>query len=213
MIAVVRPAMRAVASTRLAAAKETFLALILASLLLAAFVTAKVGIQPIFGAFIFGLVCPRDLAVFGWVREHLSAVTTTLLLPLFFAYSGLRTQVGLLGSDPMLWLWCLLIIVIAVTGKFAGSAVAARAVGTDWRKSLQLGALMNCRGLTELVVLNIGLDLGVLSPSLFTILVIMALVTTAMTSPILIALQRGTSPEPGSAEAAEAAAGGAPATI
>ncbi len=193
MVVVARPLMRAIASTGLADMRQVFLSLTLAGLLLSSYVTDRIGIHPIFGALIFGMICPRDLPVFTWIREHMSVLTTTLLLPLFFAYSGLRTQIGLLGLNFDLWLWCLLILAVAIIGKFGGSAVAARAVGTDWRRSLQLGALMNCRGLTELVVLNIGLDLGVLSPTLFTILVIMALVSTAMTSPIVVALQPGIS--------------------
>jgi len=211
MVVVVRPLMRAIASTRLAAMREVFLSLTLAVLLFSAFVTDRIGVHPIFGAFIFGMICPRDLPVFTWIREHVSTLTTTLLLPLFFAFSGLRTQIGLLGFNPVLWLWCLLILVVAIVAKLAGSAVAARTVGMEWRRSLQLGTLMNCRGLTELVVLNIGLDLGVLSPTLFTILVIMALVSTAMTSPILVALQGGGDSTPSPPQAEEATALGTPA--
>lgn len=209
MIVVVRPLMRVVASTSLAKRTEAFLPLTLAGLLLCAFATDRIGIHPIFGALIFGMICPRDLPVFRWIRDHVGPITAALLLPLFFAYSGLRTQLGLLGSNPVFWLWCLLILAVATIGKFAGSAVAARAVGTDWRRSLQLGALMNCRGLTELVVLNIGLNLRVLTPTLFTMLVIMALVSTAMTSPIVVALRRRISSGPGSQQVPETAAGGA----
>jgi Kef-type K+ transport system membrane component KefB len=213
MILAVRPLLRTIASSRLAARRELFLSLVLAGLLFSAFVTDKIGVHPIFGALLFGMICPRDLEVFAWIREHVSALTTTLLLPLFFAFSGLRTQFGLLGFSPVLWLWALLILGVAIIGKFAGSAVAARAVGNDWRKSLQLGALMNCRGLTELVVLNIGLDLGVLSPTLFTMLVIMALVSTAMTAPIVVALERKGSPDAGSSRVPEVAASGVAAEL
>jgi Kef-type K+ transport system membrane component KefB len=125
------------------------------------------------------------LVAVRWVREHIGALTTALLLPLFFAFSGLRTEIGLLGLDLGLWLWCLLILAVSVVGKLVGSALAARAVGVGKWHALQIGALMNCRGLTELVVLNVGLDLGVLNPTLFTMLVIMALVSTAMTAPLL----------------------------
>jgi Kef-type K+ transport system membrane component KefB len=112
-----------------------------------------------------------------------------MLLPAFFAFTGLRTQIGLMqGLDD--WLMCLLIIAVATAGKFGGATLAARAAGLDWRDSAALGVLMNTRGLVELIVLNIGLDLGVLSPRLFTMLVIMAIVTTIMTSPILMSLLR-----------------------
>src|SRR5260370_40449265 len=103
---------------------------------------------------------------------------------MFFAYSGLRTQLGLLDSRGA-WIMCALIILVACAGKFGGSAVAARITGLKWRESSALGILMNTRGLMELIVLNIGLDLGVISPTLFTMMVIMALVTTFMTTPLL----------------------------
>ncbi|MBV9410822.1 MAG: universal stress protein, partial [Acidimicrobiia bacterium] len=105
--------------------------------------------------------------------------------PLFFAYTGLRTQIGLIGGDPTLWLLCGLILVVAVVGKWGGSTAASKAVGLHWRESLAVGILMNTRGLTELIILNIGLDLGVIPPTLFAMLVIMALVTTFMTTPLL----------------------------
>jgi Kef-type K+ transport system membrane component KefB len=112
-----------------------------------------------------------------------------MLLPAFFAFTGLRTEIGLMqGLDD--WLMCLVIIAIATAGKFGGATLAARVTGLDWRDSAALGILMNTRGLVELIVLNIGLDLGVLSPRLFTMLVVMAIVTTIMTSPILMSLLR-----------------------
>ena len=107
-----------------------------------------------------------------------------LLLPIFFAFTGLRTQVGLL-SEGHLWMSCGLIISIAVLGKFGGSSISAKLVGYSWQDSLSIGALMNTRGLMELIVLNIGYDLGILSPSIFAIMVLMALVTTFMTGPLL----------------------------
>jgi Kef-type K+ transport system membrane component KefB len=192
MVTVVRPLLRRLGSARLARMHEPFLSGVLVLVLLSALATEKIGVHAIFGAFVLGLMCPRGVEPFEWVREHIGALTTTLLLPLFFVFSGLRTDLGLLGSDLGLWLWCLLVFGVAVLGKLGGSALAARAVGMDWRESLQLGALMNCRGLTELVVLNVGLDLGVLSRTMFTMLVLMALVSTAMTSPIVDGLRRGT---------------------
>ncbi len=113
--------------------------------------------------------------------ENFSSV---LLLPLFFAFTGLRTQIGLL-NDVQGWLMCLGIISVATLGKLGGSAITARLTGMNWSESLQLGALMNTRGLMELIALNIGYDLGVLSPRIFTMLVIMALVTTMLTGPLL----------------------------
>jgi len=118
--------------------------------------------------------------------EHLSSV---LLLPVFFAFTGLRMQVGLVSGNHE-WMVLLVIIGVATLGKLGGSALAARLTGLDWRESTQLGALMNTRGLMELIALNIGYDLGILSQSIFTMLVIMALVTTAMTGPLLSLLNR-----------------------
>lgn len=157
----------------------------LVGVLLCAMTTEWAGVHAMFGAFLFGLVFPRDNAMAEWLREKAGGLTVALMLPLFFAYSGLRTDIGLLAEDGTLWLWCGAILVVAVAGKLGGSAVAARVAGESWRRSLQVGALMNCRGLTELVVLNIGLEIGVLSPTMFTMLVIMALVSTAMTAPMV----------------------------
>jgi Kef-type K+ transport system membrane component KefB len=154
------------------------------AVLLAAMATEWIGVHAMFGAFLFGLVFPRGNVIEEWLHEKVGGLTTALMLPLFFAYSGLRTDIGLLAADATLWLWCGAILVTAVAGKFIGSAVAARAAGETWNRSLQVGSLMNCRGLTELVVLNAGLDLGVLSPTLFTMLVIMALASTAMSGPM-----------------------------
>jgi Kef-type K+ transport system membrane component KefB len=112
-----------------------------------------------------------------------------MLLPAFFAFTGLRTQINLI--DGSLWLVCGLIIVVACAGKFGGSTIAARLTGMSWRDSASLGILMNTRGLMELIVLNIGLDLKVISPTLFAMLVIMAVVTTFATTPILDAINRG----------------------
>ncbi|MGH8021694.1 MAG: cation:proton antiporter, partial [Opitutaceae bacterium] len=110
--------------------------------------------------------------------------SSVLLLPLFFAYTGLRVRIDLIG-DVGGWFLCLLIIAVATLGKLGGSAIAARLTGMTWRESFQLGALMNTRGLMELIALNIGYDLGILSPRVFTMLVVMALVTTTLTGPLL----------------------------
>jgi len=197
MVFAVRPFIRRVAPSEMAGSRGIVFSLVLAGLLLIALTTELIGVHAIFGAFVFGLICPRDLPIFVWIRQHVGALTTALLLPLFFASSGLRTQLGLL-ADSGLWLPCLLILAVAVLGKLGGSSIAARMMGVSWPQSLQLGALMNCRGLTELVVLNVGLDLGVLDAELFTMLVVMALVSTAMTAPIVVWLQRRVPQSPAS---------------
>jgi Kef-type K+ transport system membrane component KefB len=163
---------------------KSVLAVIFIVVIVSALTTELIGIHALFGAFLAGIVMPaaagfRDKLV---IRvENLSAV---LLLPVFFAFTGLRTQVGLL-TDPQDWLICLIIIAVATAAKLGGSAVAARLTGMNWRESLQLGALMNTRGLMELIALNIGYDMGILSQRIFTMLVIMALVTTVMTGPLV----------------------------
>jgi Kef-type K+ transport system membrane component KefB len=124
------------------------------------------------------------------LRKSLEDLVIVLLLPAFFAYTGLRTQIGLV-SGAQEWIICLVIIAVACLGKFGGSTVAGRLTGLDWREASALGILMNTRGLMELIVLNIGLDLKVISPTMFAMLVIMAVVTTMMTSPILSWLTRG----------------------
>jgi Kef-type K+ transport system membrane component KefB len=118
------------------------------------------------------------------LTEKLNDAAVVLLLPIFFAFTGLRTSIGLLNGAQN-WFFCLLIIAVAILGKFGGSSIAARLTGLSWREAGALGVLMNTRGLMELVLLNIGLDIGVISPTLFTMLVVMALVTTFMTAPIL----------------------------
>ncbi len=161
------------------------LGLVLGGLLLSAMATDLIGIHAIFGAFLFGLVMPGRSELVAQLKEKLESLTLLLLLPLFFAYTGMRTQMGLLSASPRLWLWCLLILGVAVVGKWGGSSVAARLVGMQWRDALALGALMNTRGLTELIILNVGLQIGAIPPALFTMLVLMALVTTMMTGPAL----------------------------
>jgi Kef-type K+ transport system membrane component KefB len=164
--------------------------LALVGVLLCAMATEQIGVHAMFGAFVFGLIFPRDNAATTWLHENTGGLVGALLLPLFFAYSGLRTDIGLLAGDGTLWLWCAVILAVAVLGKLGGAAIAARSVGENWNNSLRIGTLMNCRGLTELVVLNIGLDLGVLSPTMFTMLVVMALISTAMTGPLAVWLTR-----------------------
>ena len=158
-------------------------------LLISSYGTEIIGIHALFGAFMAGVIMPSNLNFRTIFIEKVEDVALVLLLPLFFVFTGLRTQIGLL-NDPYLWKITGLIIAVAVIGKFAGSALASKFVGQNWRDSLIIGALMNTRGLMELVVLNIGYDLGVLTPEIFTMMVIMALVTTCMTGPALDIINR-----------------------
>jgi Kef-type K+ transport system membrane component KefB len=149
-----------------------------------ALLTEVIGIHALFGAFLAGVCIPRDSALRELLRERLETLSSVLLLPLFFAFTGLRTQVGLL-DDWQSWLACFGIIAVAITGKLGGSLIAARWTGMGWGDSFALGALLNTRGLVELIVLNLGYDLGILSPRIFAMLVLMALITTCMTGPLL----------------------------
>jgi Kef-type K+ transport system membrane component KefB len=154
------------------------------TLLISSYLTEIIGIHALFGAFMAGVIMPQNLHFRNVFIEKVEDVSLVLLLPLFFVFTGLRTQIGLL-NDINLWGTCGLIITVAVIGKFVGSAVAAKFVGQSWKDSLMIGALMNTRGLMELIVLNIGFDLGILPPAVFTMLVLMALITTFMTGPAL----------------------------
>lgn len=158
-------------------------------LLVSAYLTEVIGIHALFGAFMAGVIMPDNERFRNIFIEKVEDVAQVLLLPLFFVFTGLRTQIGLLNQVD-LWQVCGWIILVAVMGKFMGSALAARFVGQNWRDSLIIGALMNTRGLMELVVLNIGYDLGVLTPEVFAMMVIMALVTTFMTGPALSIIHR-----------------------
>ncbi len=158
-------------------------------LLLSAFATEVIGIHALFGAFMAGAIMPESTRFRSMFIEKIEDVAVLLLLPLFFVFTGLRTQIGLL-NDLEHWLIAGVIILVAVIGKFVGSALAARFVGQNWKDSLSIGALMNTRGLMELIVLNIGYDLGVLSAELFSMMVLMALVTTFMTGPSLDLINR-----------------------
>jgi len=153
-------------------------------LLSSALVSDLIGIHALFGAFLFGTIMPRRGDYAHALAERLEDFVVVALLPLFFAYSGLRTELGLLESSSD-WLLCLSLIAVACIGKFGGSFCVARLTGMSTRDSAALGVLMNTRGLMELIVLNVGLDLGVISPKIFTMMVIMALLTTVMTTPLL----------------------------
>jgi Kef-type K+ transport system membrane component KefB len=169
-------------------------ALVLTALLLSALTTEAIGIHAIFGAFLLGAVIPHDSFIAQSLPRRLEDLVTVLLLPAFFAFSGMRTQIGLVAGLEQ-WLMCGLIIGAATVGKFGGTLVAARITGLGWCDAASLGILMNTRGLMELIVLNIGLDLKVISPTMFAMMVLMALVTTVATTPIL-ALLTPRSPEP-----------------
>lgn len=186
MLLAVRPLLRRIAER--GGSRDTLSQNIVAGafvlLLLSSLATELIGIHALFGAFLLGAIVPREAGFAHAIAEKLEDFVVVLLLPLFFAYSGLRTEIGLLNS-PEAWLQCALIILVACAGKYGGSVLAARFVGMKWPEANAVAILMNTRGLMELIVLNIGLDLGVISPALFTMMVLMALVTTYMTTPIL----------------------------
>ena len=186
MIKIVRPFLMRVGEVKGSkeALSKPVVAIFFIVLLLSAYATEVIGIHALFGAFMAGAIMPEGSRFRTAFIEKIEDVSTLLLLPLFFVFTGLRTQIGLL-NDPQLWMITIGIILVAVIGKFAGSTLAARFVGQSWKDSLSIGALMNTRGLMELIVLNIGYDLGVLSAELFSMMVVMALVTTFMTGPSL----------------------------
>ena len=152
-------------------------------LLMSSFTTNAIGIHPVFGAFLTGVILPRNVAFTAQIRS-VNQINVVLFLPLFFVFSGLQTQIGLL-QNPFLWLICLLVLAVACLGKIFGGTISARFLGETWKDALSLGVLMNTRGLVELIVLNIGLQLRILSPTLFAMLVVMAILTTMMASPLL----------------------------
>ncbi|HLG60094.1 MAG TPA: cation:proton antiporter [Vicinamibacterales bacterium] len=160
------------------------IAFALVAMMCSALITEAIGVHAIFGAFLLGAVIPHDSRLARVLDQRIENLVTILLLPAFFAFAGMRTQIGLLSGWNE-WITCVVIIVVATAGKFGGAVLGARVTGLDWRYATGLGVLMNTRGLMELIVLNVGLDLGVISPTLFTMLVIMALVTTMATTPAL----------------------------
>jgi Kef-type K+ transport system membrane component KefB len=191
MLRVVRPFLKRVGelhSSRENLSKPVA-AIFFLTLLISSYTTEIIGIHALFGAFLAGTIMPENEKFRNVFIQKIEDVALVLLLPLFFVFTGLRTQIGLL-NDLYLWKITGLIVLVAIIGKFAGSALAARIVGQNWRDSLSIGALMNTRGLMELVVLNIGYDLGILSPEVFSMMVIMALVTTFMTGPALDLIER-----------------------
>ncbi|MFE2292924.1 cation:proton antiporter [Streptomyces sp. NPDC059452] len=195
----VRPLLARAAARAGRVGDAAVLVAIFSGLSLSALATDLIGVHALFGAFLFGVVTPRGVPRIEVSAARLRAFTVPVLLPLFFVHTGLRTDIGGLTASPGLWLWAAAVLAIAFLGKWGGAAGAARLCRMPWRSALSVGALMNCRGLTELVVLNVGLELGVIGTELFTIMVLMALVTTAVTSPALTLLRGRKAPAPDTA--------------
>ena len=186
MLKILRPALKKVEVVYNTQEKKrtSIIALLFIMLIVSSYVTSIIGIHSLFGAFIAGVIMPTGFSFRKIVIDKIEDVSIVLLLPLFFVITGLRTQIGLL-NEGHLWATFGWILLVAVSGKFGGSALAARIVGQSWKDSLSIGVLMNTRGLMQLIVLNIGYDLGILSPQIFAMMVLMALVTTFMTGPAL----------------------------
>jgi Kef-type K+ transport system membrane component KefB len=183
MFLVVRPLVHRLLAGR-SVVSPTMLAVVFVGLLLSCCATEAIGIHAIFGAFLLGAIIPHDTPLARDVRAKLEPIVTIVFLPAFFAYAGMRTEINLFSGWEN-WLLCGAIIGVAIAGKFGGSAVAARLCGMNWRDSTAIGALMNTRGLMELVVLNIGLEASILEPRLYSLMVVMAVVTTMLTTPVL----------------------------
>jgi K+:H+ antiporter len=187
MLAMIRPLVgRAAGDERWSGDGAFAAALIFA--FVSALVTEAIGVHAIFGAFLAGVVVSANTSVRALVEDRVHALAAAMLVPLFFASAGLRTELSLVAGLRS-WLVCAAIMLVAIAGKLGGGSLAARWTGMSWRDSLALGALMNTRGLMELIVLNVGYELGILSPALFSMMVLMALVTTGMTAPMLSALR------------------------
>lgn len=163
---------------------RAFIVGLLLFIFISALLTEVIGIHTMFGAFLAGAIMPTQTPLQLFLKDRLATLGSVFLLPLFFVFTGLRTQIDLIG-DWWNWLICAGVIVIAITGKLGGAMLAARWTGMSWQDAFSIGALMNTRGLMELIVLNIGYDLGILSPPIFTMMVLMALATTLMTGPLL----------------------------
>lgn len=191
MLKVIRPLLRKFWENQTEDLKMGFdrITILFGILLLSSYVTEVIGIHSLFGAFLVGVIMPTQSGFRQKLIEKIDFISLGLLLPLYFAYSGLRTQLGLLNNIHLWAVFCL-ILLIAVLGKFGGSMFAAKFVGQSWKDSLAIGTLMNTRGLMELVVLNIGYDLGVLTQTFFSIMILMALLTTLMTGPCLNIINR-----------------------
>ena len=220
LFAVVRPALaRAAARRSVVVPSAQLVSVAVVGAFVSAWATERAGVHALFGSFLAGVIVPRggaDDPARGGLAEMLAhrieAVVGAVLLPVFFAFTGLRTSVGLVQGGTA-WALAGLILLVAVAGKLGGSAGAARLFGMPWREALAVGTLMNTRGLMELVILNVGLDIGVITPTLFAMLVLMALVTTVMTSPLLGVLRQGRAPADDAAPPSPTARALAPAAI
>lgn len=193
LVLVVRPLLARLVARRAGdrPVSATLVSLAVVGALVSALATEWIGVHALFGAFLAGVVVPRAgvrPGVAAAIADRIEAVVGAVLLPVFFAFTGLRTSIALVSGGEA-WALAGLVLLVAVAGKLGGSALAARALRLPWRESLALGALMNTRGLMELVIATVGLEIGVVSPTLFTMLVLMALATTAMTSPLLAVLR------------------------
>jgi len=186
MLKVVRPALKRFADVYTSQEKmrTPIIALLFTLVIVSSYITSVIGIHSLFGAFMAGVIMPSGFSFRKIVIDKIEDVSLVLLLPLFFVITGLRTHIALL-NESYLWVTFGWILLVAVTGKIGGSTIAAKLVGQSWKDSLSIGILMNTRGLMQLIVLNIGYDLGVLSPEIFAMMVLMALVTTLMTGPAL----------------------------
>ncbi len=190
MFAVVRPFLKKIGDvySNKEVINKTFVGFIFLILTISSAITEALGIHALFGAFMAGVIMPSNFGFRKVMMEKVEDVALVFFLPLFFAFTGLRTQIGLINT-PELWGVCLMLIAVAFFGKLGGCSIAARLVGENWKDSLTIGTLMTTRGLMELVALNIGYELGILPPSIFVILIIMALVTTFTTTPMLNLLE------------------------
>ena len=190
MFAIVRPFLKKIgeAYSNKEVINKTFVGFIFLILVISSAITEVLGIHALFGAFMAGVIMPSNFGFRKVMMEKVEDVSLVFFLPLFFAFTGLRTEIGLINT-PELLIICLLLIMVAFLGKFGGCSIAARLVGESWKDSLTVGTLMTTRGLMELVALNIGYELGILPPSIFVILIIMALVTTFTTTPMLNLLE------------------------
>ncbi len=184
MLFVLRPMLQKLIARQQAKKTEKLIVVLLVCMLVSSGVTEWLGIHALFGSFFAGVIVPKGNGVGEDIRNRLHLPVVTVLIPLFFAYTGLRTNIALISSADMI-LYGGLVFLVAVAGKFGGSTIAARVMGVSWREATSIGVLMNTRGLMELVILNIGLDIGVLTRPLFSIMVFMAVTTTLMTTPIL----------------------------
>jgi len=164
--------------------RTAVMAFLFLMLIVSSYISSIIGIHALFGAFIAGVIMPPGIQFRKIVIDKIEDLSIILLLPLFFVITGLRTQISLL-NEGHLWITFGWVLLVAVAGKFGGSALAAKMVGQSWKDSLSIGVLMNTRGLMQLIVLNIGYDLGILTPQIFAMMVLMALVTTFMTGPAL----------------------------